>query len=195
MDKIISEQHPLGFFLPENTRVLMLGSFPPQRERWSMNFYYPNFQNDMWRILGLVFYNDKNYFVAESGKAFDEIKARYFCNEYGIGIGDTAKEIIRLNRNASDKFLQVVTPFDPDKILSSVPLCTTLVITGQKAMETLLTVWPVKEPKIGTSISSTFMERTIRIYRMPSTSRAYPKPLPDKAEYYRQMFREIGLIK
>mgnify|MGYP002227391153 CR=1 FL=1 len=34
------EQHPLGFFLPENTKLLMLGSFPPPRARWSMNFYY-----------------------------------------------------------------------------------------------------------------------------------------------------------
>lgn len=25
------EQHPLGFFLPENTKLLMLGSFPPPR--------------------------------------------------------------------------------------------------------------------------------------------------------------------
>lgn len=57
------EQHPLGFFLPENTKLLMLGSFPPPRARWSMNFYYPNIQNDMWRILGLVFYNDKEYFL------------------------------------------------------------------------------------------------------------------------------------
>ena len=60
---MVSEQHPLGFFLPENTKLLMLGSFPPPRARWSMNFYYPNIQNDMWRILGLIFYNDKEYFL------------------------------------------------------------------------------------------------------------------------------------
>ena len=36
-----TELHPLGFFLPENTRLLMLGSFPPPRARWSMDFYYP----------------------------------------------------------------------------------------------------------------------------------------------------------
>ena len=69
------EQHPLGFFLPENTKLLMLGSFPPPRARWSMNFYYPNIQNDMWRILGLVFYNDKEYFL-ETKKAFSEEKAK-----------------------------------------------------------------------------------------------------------------------
>ena len=95
----------------------MLGSFPPPRARWSMNFYYPNIQNDMWRILGLVFYNDKEYFL-ETKKAFSEEKAKAFCREKGIGIGDTAMEIIRLKNNASDNFLQVVTPLNPVEVLA-----------------------------------------------------------------------------
>ena len=74
------ELHPLGFFLPENTRLLMLGSFPPPRARWSMNFYYPNIQNDMWRILGFLFYHDKNYFL-ETPKAFSEAKAKTFSHQ------------------------------------------------------------------------------------------------------------------
>ena len=49
------ERHPLEPFLPSDGRILMLGSFPPPRQRWSMNFFYPNKQNDMWRIMGLLF--------------------------------------------------------------------------------------------------------------------------------------------
>ena len=49
-----SELHPLEPFLPANARVLMLGSFPPKRIRWSMDFFYPNLQNDMWRIVGYL---------------------------------------------------------------------------------------------------------------------------------------------
>ena len=56
------EQHPLVPFLPEGARVLMLGSFPPPRERWCMDFFYPNPQNDMWRIMGQVFFGDKTHF-------------------------------------------------------------------------------------------------------------------------------------
>ena len=48
---MISELHPLEPFLPVGARLLMLGSFPPQRVRWSMDFFYPNLQNDMWRIV------------------------------------------------------------------------------------------------------------------------------------------------
>ena len=95
----------------------MLGSFPPPKARWSMNFYYPNIQNDMWRILGLIFYNDPGYFLIPGKKAFDEEKAKTFCREKGIAIGDTAESIIRQKGNASDKFLEVVKPICPEEIL------------------------------------------------------------------------------
>ena len=72
-----TELHPLGFFLPENTRLLMLGSFPPPKARWSMDFYYPNIQNDMWRILGLIFYGNKDELLQDK-KAFIEEKAKAF---------------------------------------------------------------------------------------------------------------------
>ncbi len=45
------ERHPLQPFLPPNAQILVLGSFPPPKERWCMNFFYPNPQNDMWRII------------------------------------------------------------------------------------------------------------------------------------------------
>lgn len=188
------EQHPLGFFLPENTKLLMLGSFPPPMPRWSMNFYYPNIQNDMWRIIGLIFYNNKEYFL-KTKKAFCEEKARAFCCEYGIGIGDTAVEVIRQKNNASDNFLQVVTPLNPEEVLSRIPECKAVVVTGQKAMDTLIAMLPpVAEPKVGSCSRFTLLNRIFHLYRMPSSSRAYPKPIEEKAAFYRQMFEELGMI-
>lgn len=190
----VVEQHPLGFFLPENTRLLMLGSFPPPRVRWSMNFYYPNIQNDMWRILGTIFYDNKDYFL-ETKKAFSLEKAQRFCLEKGIGIGDTAVEVIRLQENASDKFLEVVKPLNPERVLRHVPQCLAIVVTGQKAMDTLLSVLPgAIEPKVGEFSSFQFIGRTFKLFRMPSSSRAYPRPLEEKAAIYRSMFEELGMI-
>ena len=189
-----TELHPLGFFLPENTRLLMLGSFPPPRARWSMDFYYPNIQNDMWRILGLIFYGNKDAFLRDK-KAFSEEKAKAFCREKGIGIGDTAMEVIRLKANASDKFLEVVRPIDPEKVLSQIPECVAIVVTGQKAMDTLLSVLPgTEEPKVGFSSEFSWMGRTMRLFRMPSSSRAYPRPLEEKAAIYRGMFETLGMV-
>lgn len=68
-------------FLPANAQLLMLGSFPPQKKRWSMDFYYPNWNNDMWRITGLLFFNDKDHFVDKSLKAFCKEHIISFLNE------------------------------------------------------------------------------------------------------------------
>lgn len=67
-----SELHPLEPFLPANARVLMLGSFPPKRIRWSMDFFYPNLQNDMWRIVGYLATGDKSHFLMPGGRKFDQ---------------------------------------------------------------------------------------------------------------------------
>ena len=57
------ERHPLQPFLPPNARLLMLGSFPPPKARWCMDFFYPNRTNMMWEIFGLVFFDDHNRLV------------------------------------------------------------------------------------------------------------------------------------
>ena len=188
------EQHPLGFFLPENTRLLMLGSFPPKRERWAMDFYYPNFTNDMWRIFGVAFFDNRDHFLVPSGRPFDKDRIVAFLQEKGIALGDTAHEVIRLKDNASDAFLQVVTPVNLHGTLAKIPHCKAIVTTGQKATDTLLELIDTTEPKIGGYSEFTFDGRPMRFYRMPSSSRAYPKPLLEKAEMYKQMFKELDMI-
>lgn len=99
-----SELHPLEPFLPVGARLLMLGSFPPQRVRWSMDFFYPNLQNDMWRIVGLVFFGDKGYFLTPDAKRFDKERIVRFCEEKGLALYDTAEEIIRLKKQCFRQF-------------------------------------------------------------------------------------------
>jgi G:T/U mismatch-specific DNA glycosylase len=186
------ESHPLKPFLPENAKILMLGSFPPPPERWTMNFYYPNFQNDMWRIFGIIFFDNKDYFVASVGKKFDEGRIREFLTTKGIALFDTAEEVIRHKGNASDQFLEIVRPVDLKNILLQIPQCDTIVTTGQKATETLMEIMGVSEtPSVCGYIDTVFMNRRIRCYRMPSSSRAYPKALADKAADYRKLIKHF----
>lgn len=123
------EKHPLEPFLPANARLLMLGSFPPPRARWSMDFYYPNLQNDMWRLYGLLFFGDKDYFLKEGKKSFDKERLIAFLDEKGVALFDTAMEIIRHKGNASDQFLEVVTPVDLKRVLDRIPGCCAIVTT------------------------------------------------------------------
>jgi len=46
----------------------------------------------------------------------------------------------------------------------------------------------VSEPAIGEFSRFVFSGREIQLYRMPSTSRAYPLPLEKKAERYKMIF-------
>ncbi len=127
------ERHPFEPFLPENAKVLFLGSFPPQPKRWSMEFYYPNFINDFWRIMGLIFFSDKDRFVDPGAKKFKLTEIISFCKEYGFAMYDTATAVRRLKDNASDKFLEVVEPTDVGALLRRIPDCRAVVTTGEKA--------------------------------------------------------------
>lgn len=189
------EHHPLEPFLPAGARLLMLGSFPPQKKRWSMEFYYPNWNNDMWRIAGYLFFGDKDYFVEEGGrKAFCKERIIAFLEEKGIALFDTASAVRRLQDNASDKFLEVVQPTDVASLLRRLPACRAIVTTGEKATDTLCAQFSAPKPPVGDFTEFPFEGRAMRLYRMPSSSRAYPLALEKKAAAYRLMFQDLQLL-
>ena len=188
------EKHPLEPFLPAKAKLLMLGSFPPQKKRWSMEFYYPNLNNDMWRIFGILFFDDKDYFLNETRKAFCRERIIDFLNEKGIALFDTASSIRRLQDNASDKFLEVVEATDVTALLRQLPECKAIVTTGQKATDTLRQQFTVEDPKVGDYSEFIFEGRAMRLYRMPSSSRAYPLALDKKATAYRIMYQDLQIL-
>ena len=189
-----SELHPLEPFLPANARILMLGSFPPKRIRWSMDFFYPNLQNDMWRIVGYLAAGDKSHFLMPGGRKFDKERIEAYCRERGIALYDTAVEVIRLKDNASDNFLQVVREVDLAALLARIPQCRTLVTTGQKATDTLRAITGCGEPAVGESVAFEYAGRSMRLWRMPSSSRAYPRPVEWKAGFYRKVFEDNEIL-
>lgn len=188
------EKHPLEPFLPDGARLLMLGSFPPKRERWSMDWFYPNWLNDMWRIVGHIFYGNKEHFVVAGAKRFDKERIVEFCTRQGIAIYDTAQEVCRLRDNASDKFLQVITPTDIVAMLHRLPHCCAVVTTGQKATDIAVAQLGCEEPRVGGVTQCVVAGRTINVWRMPSTSRAYPLSLEKKATFYRTMFSAEDIL-
>ena len=186
------ERHPFEPFLPDGCRLLMLGSFPPSERRWSMRFYYPNFTNDMWRIFGLCFYGDKMHFVKQEEKTFRLDLIIPFLHKYGIGMYDTATAVRRLKNTASDKDLEVVEPTDLQTMVRSLPRLTDIVTTGQKATDVLAEVFCIeRQPKVGESVNFVFDERELRLWRIPSSSRAYPMKVERKAEFYERMFKTM----
>ena len=175
---------------------MMMGSFPPTPEKRCMAFHYPNFQNDMWRIYGLVFFNDAAYFQRPSEKAFDAEKIKAFLRTKGIASCPTVLKAVREHGNASDKFLQVVETVDLAAVLAQMPDCCYICTTGGKATEILLDIQGggIKMPKTGETVPFPFAGRDLTLTRLPSTSRAYPLSLAKKAAAYRAFFEAAGLL-
>lgn len=146
----------------------------------------------MWRIMGLVFFGDKDYFV--TGRTFDKDKIAGFCADKGIALSDTARTVIRLRDNASDKYLHIAEPMDIPGLLSRMPRCRAVVTTGQLATDTLCAMVGSTQPSMGSYSVFTCGGKELRHYRLPSTSRAYPMPLATKAAEYAKMFEETGIL-
>lgn len=184
------ETHPLEPFLPVGGRILFLGSFPPPRARWSMDFFYPNFINDFWRIMGVIHFRDALHFVVEGEKCFNRERIIHFAESQGLAFYDTARRVCRLRDNASDDHLQIVEPTDIGALLSKMPSCHTIVTTGGKASEQLQEQLSFPMPKIGEYAQGKAFGRELRWWRMPSSSRAYPLSLERKAALYSRLFSD-----
>lgn len=185
------ETHPFPPFIPPEAKVLIMGTFPPQPKRWAMEFYYPNRTNDFWRIMGLIFLGDKDALYSPELKQFDLPAIKRLLTEKGIAMSDTGYKIRRLKGNASDKFLEIVEPAPLSRLLAQMPTCRALATTGEKAADVLARLTDTEPPKIGE-----FAETAtgLQVWRMPSTSRAYPLPVEKKALPYELMFRTIGIL-
>lgn len=185
------ERHPWPPFIPENAKVLIMGTFPPGSHRWSMDFYYPNRTNDFWFMMGLIFAGDRFALYDKETKLFNLDAIKSLLTEKGIALNDTGLVIRRLKGNASDKFLEIVESVHLSELLDKIPLCRTVATTGEKAAGVIASLTDTDAPKMGAMVTSA---DGLEIWRMPSTSRAYPLALDKKAEFYAKMFRHLNII-
>ncbi|MDG2914750.1 DNA glycosylase [Bisgaard Taxon 10/6] len=196
MSESVIESHPFPPLLPPQATVMMMGTFPPPADKRSMAFHYPNFQNDMWRIYGAIFFDNKDHFVVKNEKRFDAERIKAFLTERGIASCPTVLKAIRARGNASDKFLDIVEPVPLAEILTRLPQCKWIFTTGGKATEVLCSLSPEKpkEPKTNEAIDFPFAGRKLKLYRAPSTSRAYPLSFEKKTAAYRTFFQLAGIL-
>lgn len=182
------ERHPWKPYIPVGARYIFLGTFPPQQHRWSMPFYYPNRTNDFWRIMGLIFLGNRDALWVKEQKRFDLEAIKALLNREGIALWDTGMAVRRLKGNASDKFLEIVEPIDLASLLDTYPTITRVITTGEKATGVIAAQAGVDVPVIGTPVKCQVGGHDLTLWRMPSSSRAYPLALEKKADFYRLIF-------
>lgn len=185
------EIHPWPPFMPDGAKILMLGTFPPGKHRWSMDFYYPNRTNDFWKIMGLIFLGNPAALLDSAGQAYDLKTIKTLLTEKHIALCDTAREVRRLKGNASDKFLEIIKPIPLAELLAAMPECHTVATTGEKAASVIAELTGTEIPRMGMHVRTA---DGLAIWRMPSTSRAYPLALDKKATFYAEMFKSAGIL-
>lgn len=186
------ETHPWEPFIPEGAKILIMGTFPPQSKRWAMDFYYPNRTNDFWPMMALIFFGNRDALRLPGSKDFDLEAIKALLTEKHIALNDTGFRVRRLMGNASDKFLEIVEPAHLGELLARMPDCHTVATTGEKAAGVIASLTDTPLPRMGEMVATP--DRALEIWRMPSTSRAYPLPLEKKAAYYRAMFQHAGIL-
>lgn len=186
-NEILIETHPFAPFVPSDARVLFMGTFPPQPKRWAMDFYYPNRTNDFWPMMGLIFFNDRDALIDREHKTFRLDRIKELLEREGIAMSDTGYRVRRLKNNASDKFLEIVEPVNLPALLERMPNLQSIVTTGEKAAQVIAELTGTEPPKMGEYVMTA---SGLKIWRMPSTSRAYPLPLAEKAAFYRRLLEE-----
>ncbi len=190
-DGIIIESHPWEPFVPPGAKILIMGTFPPGNHRWSMDFYYPNRTNDFWKIMGLLFLGDKEALYDRENKRFDVDAIRRLMTDRKIALNDTARQVRRLKGNASDKYLEIITPVPLYDLLREMPHCHAVATTGEKAAGVVADITGTQVPAMGRMVEGA---DALHIWRMPSTSRAYPLAVEKKAEIYEAMFRAEKIL-
>lgn len=177
----VVERHPLGPRVHEGSRVLLCGTFPPVRK--SINFYYPNANNDMWKILGLLFFGEVHHFYTpqlhdkdtegprprcSSTRHLDEQVICAFAATAPIGFCDVAQEVRRGTGNSSDANIDILSRTNfVEQVLGQTPNCDAIVTTGALAMSILI--------EILVEIGGTFRDATGQPFSPLSVSRTGAK--------------------
>ena len=76
------------------------------------------------------------------------------------------------------------------------PKCKAVLTAGQLATKIFTEHYKIdaRNLKMGEYRTFDFEGRMLKLYRQPSSSRAFPMKIEKKAEYYEQMFKEIHII-
>ena len=165
----------------------------------------------MWRIMGKVFFDDIDYFRVGDEKRFDAEKIKAFLQAYNIGECPSVTHVIREKGNAADEHLTVVATVDLGKVLAQLEQVKWIYTTGGKATEVLIALvnqsisdpaspyfnpsqTPYKLPKTNQFLEVNAFGRVFGIYRLPSTSRAYPQSLEKQVAAYRAFFTLAGIL-
>ena len=99
------EHHPNWYRDIPEMNTLILGSFPPHKNQWDYDFYYPNAQNRFWNILADIDGFKLKYFKGLKPEAVEE--RHQIMKNLKCGVQNIGKTIEREGESALDTKIKI----------------------------------------------------------------------------------------
>lgn len=125
------ELHPWNWFAPENSRVLIVGTFPPTKRNWSFDFFYPNKNNFFWRIIAQIAEMELEYPTGDL--AVEERKN--LLRKLQVAVTDMGQHVLRNANNSLDENLSIVEYMNIFQILDENPGIRKIIFTSSSGKE------------------------------------------------------------
>lgn len=192
-DKYTIEHHPPWEYEIPGMRVMILGNFPPHPKRWDYEFFYPNKQNNFWKVLASL---NNSSLKSVEGKAA-VIERRKIMRDLKVGIYNLACVVKRKNQSARDTDIDILEYIDIVSLIKKQKKLKKIILAGFAAKSSTARTFLklLDEQKIaydrpavikaGTEFKLKLKNRTIDCVILNSTSTAFPIKLAALVEQFR----------
>ena len=120
------EIHPWNWYIPQEAKTVVIGTFPPTRRNWSFDFFYPNKNNYFWKLMARI--ADRPLLCPSGEDAVNERKD--LLNHLKLGVSDMGQIIRRKTDSSLDQNLELVASMDIFKLLQENPSVSKLIFTS-----------------------------------------------------------------
>ncbi|WP_343747598.1 hypothetical protein [Fluviicola sp.] len=120
------ELHPWNWFAPENSKTMIIGTFPTARKNWSFDFFYPNKANLFWKVIAEILGTELQFMTGNPATEERKILLR----NLRLAVTDMGKQIIRHANSSLDENLTVLEYMDIFQILDENPTIEKLIFTS-----------------------------------------------------------------
>ena len=129
-DKIINiDKHPEWYHDIPVMKTLILGSFPPHIDKRDYEFYYPNKQNNFWKIFSAI------SGISLSDETKDEAvdKRKQIMKTLNLGVQNMGKTIAREGNSSLDSKIKIIDFQDIEQIVKQHAELKRIIIAGFSA--------------------------------------------------------------
>lgn len=120
------EIHPWKWFAPENSKVLIIGTFPTAKRNWSYDFFYPNTANLFWRIMANISGDQLLHFSGHEAAT----ERKKLLKKLKTAVTDMGMQVMRNDKSSLDEKLIPLEYMDIFQLLDENPTIEKIIFTS-----------------------------------------------------------------